>query len=418
MKGYASYRRTVIAMSTIIISVFLLAKCVNETKEDNGKQDESKALNHAPAAWNQFAGSKVCASCHRYIYESHLNTTHYLTSAPASANTIMGSFDTGQNTYVFTDRVKVVMEKRDSGLYQIAYLNGVEKQSRRFDIVIGSGTKGQSYLNWMNTALFQMPMTYFTPALQWSNSPGYPGKAVFNRPITSRCLECHTTFVQKSSDEVKEPEDFDPKQIIFGVDCEKCHGPGVAHAEFHTRNPGDSTARSIVNPANLSRQQNLDLCALCHGGRLSKTRPSFSFQAGDRLSEYFAFDTVGRNPVDIDVHGNQYGLLAASKCFKMSEMTCSSCHDPHNNEKEKLAVFSKRCLSCHSSEHDKECKMKTVIGPAINQNCIDCHMPKQSSRSIAVLLQGSQVPSAVMMRTHLIKVYPSETKKAIEKLKQ
>ena len=417
MNAYASYRRTILTISAITISVFLLTKCINTEKEDNSEQKELKANVHAAPTWDQFAGPQACASCHRNIYESHLGTAHYLTTSPASSTTIMGSFDTGKNSFVFNDRVKVVMEKRDSGFYQVAYLNGVEKQSRKFDIVVGSGTKGQSYLNWMNTGLFQMPITYFTAALQWSNSPGYPGKVVFNRPITSRCLECHSTFVQKLSDEIKEPEDFDHNKIIYGVNCEKCHGPGADHVTFHSNNGKDSIAHSIINPAKLSRQQNLDLCALCHGGRLSKTRPSFSFQAGDRLSDYFVFDTIGRKAADIDVHGNQYGLLAASKCFKKSQMTCSSCHNPHQNEKAQLAVFSQRCSSCHNNEHNNECRMKPVIGSPINQNCIDCHMPKQPSRSIAVLLEGSPVPTAVQMRTHLIKIYPGETKKVLGRLK-
>jgi mono/diheme cytochrome c family protein len=393
-----------------------LTKCINEKQKESVEQIQTE--NERPAATrDQFAGSSTCASCHKDVYERHLTTAHYLTSQPASEKTILGSFDTGKNEFVFSDRVKVVMEKRDSGLYQVAYLNGKENQSRKFDIVVGSGTKGQSFLNWIQNGLFQMPLTYFTAAHQWSNSPGYPGKVVFNRPITSRCLECHSTYVEKISELNKEPEEFDRNKIIYGVDCEKCHGPAAKHVEFELQNSKDTATHYIVNPSKLTRQQNLDLCALCHGGSLSKTKPSFSFQAGDRLPDYFSIDTAGRNTADIDVHGNQYGLLAASKCFKESEMTCNSCHDPHENEKGKIALISKRCMNCHSSEHNKECKMKPVIGSAISQNCIDCHMPEQSSRSIAVFLQGSQFPVAALMRTHLIKIYPSETQKVLKNLK-
>jgi len=416
MKGDASYRRTIITISIITVSVFVLTKCINEQKEESKAQTDVREVIHS-ATWEQFAGSAACAGCHKNIYESHLNTAHYLTSTTASEKTILGSFDTGKNEFVFSDRVKVVMEKRDSGLYQAAYLNGVEKQSRRFDIVVGSGTKGQSYLNWTHNGLFQMPLTYFTAAQQWSNSPGYPGKAVFNRPITSRCLECHSTFVQKLSEPNKEPEEYDHNKIVYGVDCEKCHGPAANHVEFAQKNQTDSATHHVINPSKLSRQQNLDLCALCHGGQLNKTKPSFGFQAGDKLADYFTMDTAGRNTADIDVHGNQYGLLAASKCFKMSQMTCSSCHNPHQNEKGKVALISKRCASCHNNEHNKECKLKMTVGSVINKNCIDCHMPKQPSRSIAVLLQGSQFPVAALMRTHLIKIYPNETQKVLDKLK-
>ena len=416
IKGYSSYHRILITISIITLSVFFLTTCINEKKEDEPEQLDLNMMREA-ATREQYAGSATCGNCHKDIYERHQHTAHYLTSQQASEKAILGSFDKGKNEYVFSERVKVVMEKRDSGLYQVAYLNGAENQSRRFDIVVGSGTKGQSYLNWIRNGLFQMPMTYFTAAQQWSNSPGYPGKVVFNRPITSRCLECHSTYVEKISEADKEPEEFDRNKIIYGVDCEKCHGPAARHVEFASKKLIDSATHHIVNPSRLTRQQNLDLCALCHGGALSKTRPSFSFQAGDRLRDFFSIDTAGRNTADIDVHGNQYGLLAASKCFKMSEMTCSSCHSAHDNEKGKIALISKRCTNCHSSDHNKECKLKNIVGSAINQNCIDCHMPKQSSRSVAVFLQGSQFPIAALMRTHLIKIYPSETQKVIDKLK-
>jgi hypothetical protein len=416
MKGYSLYSRSVKTICMIVISVVVLTKCISNEKEEQAKQDTSNA-SVPRAAWEQYAGSATCADCHKNIYNSHLNTAHYLTSQPVSPKGIKGSFDSGRNTLVFSDRVKVVMEKRRDSFYQVAYLNSVEKQRRRFDIVVGSGTKGQSYLNWINNGLFQMPVTYFTAAHQWSNSPGYPGKVVFNRPISSRCLECHSTFVQKISIENKEPEEFDHNKIVYGVDCERCHGPAANHVTFHTNNSADTVGHYIINPSTLTRQQNLDLCALCHGGRLNKTTPSFAFQAGDKLTDYFVFDTLGRNAADIDVHGNQYGLLAASKCFKMSQMTCTSCHNPHENEKARIALFSQRCLSCHNTEHNTVCKMSAMVGSVINKNCIDCHMPREASRSIAVLLQGSKIPTAALMRTHLIKIYPDQTREVLSKIK-
>jgi len=414
-EGYPTYRRCLITIGSIVLSVFLLTKCISDQKDGTINEDEASVAPNTKR--QQFAGSAACAGCHKSVYQTHLNTAHYLTSQPASGKYIKGNFDSGKNSFVFNDRVKLIMEKRNDSFYQVAYVNGAEKQSRRFDIVVGSGTKGQSYLNWIKGGLFQLPITYFAAAEQWSNSPGYPDKPVFNRPITSRCLECHSTYVQKISEPQKEREEFDHNQIIYGVDCEKCHGPAARHVEFQQKNPKDTTAQYIVNPQKLSRQQNLDLCALCHGGRLTKTKPSFSFEVGDKLTDYFVQDTAGYNAADIDVHGNQYGLLAKSKCFQMSQMTCSSCHNAHEKEKEKIALFSQRCLNCHSNDHEKVCKINAVVGSSINQNCIDCHMPKQPSRSIAVLLQRSKIPTAVLMRTHLIKKYPDETKKFIDNMK-
>ncbi|MBZ5857807.1 cytochrome c3 family protein [Flavihumibacter profundi] len=400
------YRRSIITMVTIVMMVALLTKCIGRQNQEEVKTSD----------WPEFAGSAACEGCHKDIYAAHIKTAHFLTTKPATETYIKGSFAAGKNKFLFNNGMEVAMEKRNDSFYQVAYLNGIEKKIRRFDIVIGSGTKGQSFLNWKGNRLFQMPITYFTAADQWSNSPGYPGKAAFDRPITSRCMECHTTYAEVISPIGKEPEAFDRNKILYGVDCEKCHGPAALHVEFQTKNPLDTTGKYIVKPEQLSRQQNLDLCALCHGGRLVKTSPSFSFTAGDTLSKYFAIDTSRKNVADIDVHGNQYGLLASSKCFNKSQMTCSSCHNTHENEKGKLEVFSQRCLSCHKQEDGKQCKLFAKLGPVINKDCIDCHMPKQASRSIAVFLQGENIPTPALLRTHFISIYPEETKKVQGKM--
>ncbi|RYF79342.1 MAG: hypothetical protein EOO03_18245, partial [Chitinophagaceae bacterium] len=292
-----------------------------------------------------------------------------------------------------------------------AYEDGKETKHRRFDIAIGSGAKGQTYMFWVENRLFQLPISYFAPANQWSNSPGFPNRIVFNRPITSRCLECHSTFAQTLSTVTNEPEEFDKSKMLLTVGCEKCHGPGAEHVTYQQQHPTDTTAKYIIDPSTFSRQQSLDLCAVCHGGRLSKTKLSFSFEAGEKLADYFSFDTIGRNAADIDVHGNQLGLLAASKCFTMSGMTCNSCHNTHKNEKGQLATFSQRCMNCHTKAKNNFCKMSSTIGPSITENCIDCHMPKQSSRAIAVFLQGADAATAISMRTHYIKVYPEDAAK-------
>jgi hypothetical protein len=200
---------------------------------------------------------------------------------------------------------------------------------------------------------------------------------------------------------------------VLGVDCEKCHGPAVDHVAFQTAHPEEKKASFIINPAKFTRAQSLDMCALCHGGRLQKTKPSFSFTAGDKLADYFALDTVGKDPNDIDVHGNQYGLLAASKCFlKSNTLTCTTCHNPHENEKGKLASFSEKCISCHNSKQAGSvlCTKTASLGQAINTQCTNCHMPELPSKSIAVLLQGKEQLTSATMHTHFIKAYPEATK--------
>ena len=420
MKRFISYQRSAIAIFFIVSCVFILIQCINNGNNAKEKKESDATITDAKNVnFQQFAGSETCGKCHKEIYETHIRTGHYLTSRPAIEKYIKGSFEKGKNVYPYNPFLSVAMEKRDSGLYQVEYVNGVEKSARSFDIVVGSGAKGQTYLSWKNNELFQMPISYFTAADEWANSPGYPNRVVFNRPVTSRCMECHSTYVNTISATKKEPEEFDHYQILYGVDCEKCHGPAAKHVEYQTQHPKDTKAKYIINPAMLSRQQNLDLCALCHGGRLQKTKPSFEFIAGDKLSDYFVRDTSSPDTKSIDVHGNQFGLLGESKCFRMSAtLTCVTCHNPHENERGKVALFSQRCMTCHNKEHGTFCKINPAQVLSINTNCVDCHMPRQPSKSIALLLPGEVAPTAALIHTHFIKVYPDETKKFIDICKQ
>ncbi|HEY4110479.1 multiheme c-type cytochrome [Puia sp.] len=408
-----------IRYSTLIIAGLLASACLFVTCVEN-EQHQPKAPESQVTEdhYKEFAGSAACAGCHRDIYQNHLKTAHYLTTRHADSSNILGSTTPPQNSFYFNPSVYLAVEKRDSLTYQVEYVNGAEQNRAPLNITVGSGKRGQTFLYWYHDKLLQLPLTYFTELHQWTNSPGFSNRVIFRRPATSRCLECHSTYFRVTSAAGAEPEDFSHTQIVYGVDCEKCHGPAARHVAFHQANPTEKTARFIINPRNFSRAQSLDLCRLCHGGRLSKSKPSFTFQAGDRLANFFALDTTAKSAADLDVHGNQYGKLASSKCFAMSQMTCLSCHSPHENETGKTQLFSQRCMTCHNEQHGTFCKAKDRVGPAIKTNCIDCHMPEERSRSIMVLLQGQNIPTAATMRSHFISIYPDATKAFLNKTRR
>src|SRR4030095_13279754 len=99
--------RSLLICAGLILSVLLLVQCIDR---------QAKPLKtEGRISYGQFAGSEVCANCHKNIYESHIHTPHYLTTRPASAEYIRGSFDSGKNRYAYDSNVVVVMEKRDSG---------------------------------------------------------------------------------------------------------------------------------------------------------------------------------------------------------------------------------------------------------------------------------------------------------------
>jgi len=246
MMFFKKINRSLIIILIIGYSVATFSRCISE--QDNKSKDRNNVK------YGDFAGSASCSSCHKNIYEDHISTGHYKTSQPALGKQILGSFEPGHNTLSFNSLGKVSMEKREDGYYQVEYLMGQEKRKSKFDITIGSGKKGQSYLSWKNNSLIQMPVTFFTPESTWSSSPGFnPQKIAFNRVVTSRCLECHSTYFQTISPEEKHPEEFDKKSILYGIDCEKCHGPAKEHINFHVQNPEIKQAKYIVNTGKLPR---------------------------------------------------------------------------------------------------------------------------------------------------------------------
>jgi hypothetical protein len=368
------------------------------------------------AAEKKFAGSAACAACHSDLYKSHIQTAHYLDSRPAAPQFIKGSFAPGKNKFAVNKWSEVVLEKKGDRLFQTAVINGVEMQQEPFDIVIGSGRKGQTYLYWNGNDLFQLPVSYYTPMDSWCNSPGFTNNYVrFNRPVSAQCLECHSTYAKEALGNINT---FEKDKIIFGIDCERCHGPASAHVSFHQQHPEEKTGRHIINTSNMDRQIRLDACALCHSGFRSLKQPPFSFEPGSRLDDYSTANYDPDSVATLDVHGNQYGLLTASKCFKASsQMDCSSCHDPHRNEFNDKKTFSVRCMTCHEEGTPNFCKIKAEAGLKLSDNCIDCHMPLLPSGNIQlnVANAGKLVPD--MVRTHRVAIYAGKTNEFMNRLK-
>lgn len=366
----------------------------------------------------QFAGSASCANCHKNIYDDYITTAHFNTSHPATTQSVKGSFAAPGNVFTYSKDTRVVMEDRADGLFQSSYANGRLRESYPFDIVIGSGRKAQTYLYWKQGQYLQLPVSYFVPAHSWANSPGFPAShPKFDRVIPSTCFGCHSSMValkELRMQGVSATEVFEQNKIVYGIDCERCHGPAAAHVTFHTEHPQEKRAMHIAQIGSLGNEAKLDMCAICHSGLKTPQQPAFGFKPGDRLTDYYYPDfTRPTEASEIDVHGNQYQLFTASACFRKSkDMNCSSCHNPHTTERDNLTVLSQRCMNCHTEAGHNFCKLSSLPVATLSQNCIDCHMPALPSSKIALLTNGLSSPTPDSIRTHLIMVYPEEKLRA------
>lgn len=365
-----------------------------------------------------YADRASCAACHASIVNSYAHTPHFHSAGPASFNNIRGSFAVDSNTVVVNDSVRMVMEIRGGVPYQVLYLRNKEARAQRFDVVFGY-EKGQGYLYWKDDRLYQLPIFYFTAIHRWTTSPGNPpGTLSFDRAVDERCLECHTSFA--SASHRGKDHALDRGSLVENIDCQRCHGPAANHVAFHTENPGEKIGRYIVSYRNLNRRQKIDQCAVCHSGSNQvPLRSLFAFRPGDSLSHFaLPAPVVSDRP---DVHGDQVALLSSSKCFRNSEMDCSTCHNPHVNDRGDRAAYAQRCQTCHSGGSQHFCKLadRTNSGKTGNigflkQNCTRCHMPMQASDAFKVKSGETDTHGSIFLTNHRIAVYQEESKKILD----
>ena len=360
-----------------------------------------------------YAGDAACAECHASEAKSYAITPHATDSSLASDKTILGSFDP-QNAVLRTSNPSLafVMLSTPDGFYQSAvnlsdpqHLNQTMK---RFDIVVGSGRHGQTYLYWEGDQLFELPVSWWEYTNRWVDSPGYPdGILHWQRAVRPRCLECHANYFTSTA----MPNHYVKDSLVLGIGCERCHGPGAMHAARErsaTPPKAGSLPEAIVNPAHLTRDQQIGLCTLCHAGQSPSIKPALTYIVGDNIKSYIE---VSAPPADkpVDVHGNQVGALEQSKCFSSSKLTCTTCHNVHKTQ-EKADAFSSHCLECHK---ETACGQFHVMGNAILGHCVDCHMPLGKSNAIntASAIQQQQAT----FRSHRIAIYPDATIEPAEK---
>jgi len=392
-----------IAFTTVLAClVILFSRCFN-----NG------AVVAKDPRGEQYAGTQACIGCHRNIHEAYTHNSHFKTSAIANHDSLAGRVAHNVQPFHFSDSAYVEIKKGQNDFIQSYVVNNKEVVSARFDIAFGSGEKAQTYAYWKDDKLYQLPLTYFDSMKTWANSPGFPAsRARFDRVIDSRCFECHASYVNKETVQagaLSVSEKLDRNTIIYGIDCERCHGPAMNHVKYQQENPSEKKSMYIASIKSLGRQQQLDVCGICHSGNDQSSQFSlFAFVPGDTLSHYY-YPDFGYGKKEIDVHGKQMQMLQMSKCFIQSQMTCNTCHDAHL-QSNNTGAFIAKCVSCH--QNSMHVKMSLEAPKVVKANstfkypdCLDCHMPLEESKVISFGMGATQKQIPYYLRSHKIAVY-------------
>jgi predicted CXXCH cytochrome family protein len=279
------------------------------------------------------------------------------------------------------------MIERGGQWFQRRHQNGFNGQEAnamemRVDYVIGSGNHARSYLHRDDRGrLIELPVSWYSEkGGYWAMSPGYdrPGQQDFRRPIAFSCMFCHNAYPATAMG----GEGVFPEAMPEGIDCQRCHGPGSAHVEAASRKaPADAVRRAIINPARLSRERQLDVCRQCHLETTSRPLPNvvarfdygpFDYRPGQPLTDYFLFfDRATADKEDSFEIAHAAYRLQKSKCFEASQMTCTTCHNPHDVPRGAAATvrYTAACRTCHAGAH--------AAGVPAGGDCVSCHMPRR-----------------------------------------
>jgi tetratricopeptide (TPR) repeat protein len=364
-----------------------------------------------------YADPASCASCHRDIAATYRLTGMARSLSTArpddprlaeSGNPVPNFARNNRLHHAASDRDYTMLE-RDGVLLQRRHQRGFGGSETNVleltaDYVIGSGNHARTFVHRApDGRLLQLPVTWYADGGgRWAMSPGYdrPAHLDFRRVIDEGCMSCHNGYPREPVRDAGTGPMFSGA-LPEGIDCQRCHGPGQRHLEALKAGDRDAARRAIVNPATLDRERQLDVCMQCHLEPTSAPLPfqirryeqaPFSYRPGTPLTDTFLyFDRagarVGAKPglpaialakADdrFEIAGAAY-RLRQSACFQRSQMTCGTCHNPHDVPRGERAVqhYVAACRSCHETTHARGVPRLAGAGP--RSTCVDCHMPKR-----------------------------------------
>ncbi len=334
-----------------------------------------------------YVGDGACVACHADVAESfrHHPMGQALAPVAASEEPPPGSFDKLGFHFAVQSRDGRMIhsyERRD-GQGRV-----VCRAEFPVQYVLGSGTRGRSYLTERDGRLVQSPISWFTQAKQWDLSPSFAGIFPGERIVEPMCAFCHANQVEPVAHARNRYQV--PVFRGYSVGCERCHGPGELHVEAPADfDPVTGADRTIVNPKYLEPDLRDDVCRQCHlqGERRfpRRGRETFDYRPGLPFSDFWA--VYGRSP-EFSPYRKAVGhfeQMEASRCFTASggRLGCSTCHDPHSIPvpEQRVAFFRDRCQACHESK--TPCRLPAHERQARDNDCVACHMPRFPSGDIA-----------------------------------
>jgi Tfp pilus assembly protein PilF len=364
-------------------------------------------------AKSDYVDPAVCATCHNDVAATYRKTGMGRSFYRPTAQNVIEDYVQKNTLEHKASGLSYTMVEHDGKFFQRRHTIGFDGKEtnvveKQIDYVIGSGNHARTYLHRTTQGrLTELPVSWYTERSgSWAMSPGYDAsnQVDMRRTIPAECMFCHNGYPQIDQDAPRDQTDggIFPANLPEGIDCQRCHGPGRAHVAAARKSNSDPRLirTSIVNPRTLSRDRQMEVCMQCHLETSSRDMPNeiraydrgvFSYRPGQPLGDYkLYFDRIKNAGDDTFEVAHAAYRLRQSRCFLKSDMTCLTCHDPHDIPRgpEATKTYVAACENCH---HAVVHRVATPTG----SDCISCHMPKRRTEDVV----------HVVMTDHFIQRY-------------
>ncbi len=305
---------------------------------------------HAVSSHQGWADESSCIDCHQQA-ESFSKTGHAQTLICAthpSSRELLAQMAADprvldEQTVIEVSPEAVLVRTSQAGTttrVELDWCFGSGHHARTWTSILpdSSGATDQLEFRW---SCYRDDVVDVTPGQPREPGPGHFGKlgVLFDGPKAFRCFACHSSYLPERSGAI------DQDQLIPGIGCQRCHGP----RQSHVLSQGE-VSDPLWQPAD--RLDAVNRCAQCHR-RADELTPEEITTANTAIVR---FQPVG---------------LVQSACFQHSEMSCTTCHDPHTPAAEQDMQGIWQCIQCHSPENSEH----VLCADGQSDDCLSCHMP-------------------------------------------
>jgi cytochrome c553 len=348
----------------LFLAVLVIWSPLLANSQNTSLQQSSLATDWRPnqAAGNaKFLGTDACAECHRAKVTTQKQTHMGKALDMATEAEILRS--NPNLTYRQGPYAYQIVREGNNSTYSVT--DSTNTISIPLVYCFGNGEAGQTYVLQYKDKFYESRVSFYDSLrgldITMGHQPNVPKNLIeamgreMKMEETRDCFGCHTTNGVSG-------KTLQLDHMMKGVTCEACHGPGEKHVA--AMKAEDFKQNQIFNPKRLSTEELSNFCGTCH-----------------RSWEQVAL--MGLRGIN-NVRFQPY-RLTNSKCYDSEDkrISCTACHDPHQERKRDAAFYDAKCAACHNANAKAAAakltspsKRLAVLCKVGKAKCATCHMPK------------------------------------------